>query len=465
MKYQTCALLLAALAGSGAATPLARRHASLKPREVPQEHSHNFILDLVRTSLNKNNPRNIQDPVFALLGNDAAAAGAGDVTDLDCLQQVVADQAFTNAKADGDTSGMAGALMFRAIEHNSKTVGGTSADCTETPANPEIAALSQHQDPASADAANVNRAITLELARQLAGIGADPLLALDTGTFAPGSTSDTTGAGNSCDNEDDEPGCIYSQRSLVLDATPEEISSVVAGVSQTFTGTGVLSATQISFSGLPVGSGTVQLADIATTAAATTAAAAAAAAVTAAASQTCAVLTTTVAAAQASASLALGTPLSRRSAFSPRAAADFGSCSDPAIVFAAGLDGRTESAFEPANLDDFNHGSADNIGIIAGFICGQLGTACSASSDAVASCSSASAAAVATTQNQAAADAFNAAIGVSGGDAAVAATTAAAAVTASTDDDGCDTATTTVAAVTAAATSVSSVVMTVTMCI
>ena len=48
-------------------------------REVPQEHSHEPILTKVRTSLNLNNPDKIVDPVFALLGNAAAAAGAGDI--------------------------------------------------------------------------------------------------------------------------------------------------------------------------------------------------------------------------------------------------------------------------------------------------------------------------------------------------------------------------------------------------
>ena len=38
-------------------------------REVPQEHSHNAILAVVRTSLNTNNPAAIKDPVFGLLGN------------------------------------------------------------------------------------------------------------------------------------------------------------------------------------------------------------------------------------------------------------------------------------------------------------------------------------------------------------------------------------------------------------
>lgn len=62
-----------------------------------------------------NNVEKVQDTVFALLGNAAAAAGAGDVGDLDCLQQHVADQAFTNAKAAGDVEGMTNALIFRAL--------------------------------------------------------------------------------------------------------------------------------------------------------------------------------------------------------------------------------------------------------------------------------------------------------------------------------------------------------------
>ena len=85
------------------------------------EHSHEPILTSVRTSLNLNNPNAIVDPVFALLGNAAAAQGAGKITvsysvyrhrdsrltvysvqNLDCLQQAVADQAFTNAKAKSD---------------------------------------------------------------------------------------------------------------------------------------------------------------------------------------------------------------------------------------------------------------------------------------------------------------------------------------------------------------------------
>lgn len=204
--------------------------AMLRGREVPQEHSHNRFLDGVRVNLNLNNPAKIQDPVFGLLGNAAAAAGAGSITNLDCLHQATADQAFTNAKAAGNVTGQADALMYAALERNTGGVGVKSVICTETAVNPEIAAIQQHQDPASAGAAATNKAIVLELAKQLASIGADPQEALLSGTFAPGSTSDTTGKGNSCDTANDEPGCIFSQNLLVDDATAAEISAAVAGI-------------------------------------------------------------------------------------------------------------------------------------------------------------------------------------------------------------------------------------------
>ena len=74
----------------------------------------------------------------------------------------------------------------------------------------------------------------------------------------------------------------------------------------------------------------------------------------------------------------------------------FGTCTDPSIVFETGLDGRDSAAFIASNQDDFNHGSALGVGIIAGFICQRLSDSCKASADVVASCTSASAAAVAT---------------------------------------------------------------------
>src|SRR5258708_29726876 len=84
------------------------------------------------------------------------------------------------------------------------TVGIKSTLCTSMrPFNPEIAALEQHQDPASGGAANHNRAVVLELARQISLIGGNVTLATDADTFAPGTPGDPT-QGNTCD----EPNCI-----------------------------------------------------------------------------------------------------------------------------------------------------------------------------------------------------------------------------------------------------------------
>lgn len=88
---------------------------------------------------------------------------------------------------------------------------------------------------------------------------------------------------------------------------------------------------------------------------------------------------------------------------------DFGSCSDPSIQFATGLDGRTEATFGPAG--DFDHGSALNVDIITSFICGQLASRCGADVAAVEACEDGAADASAL-EGQAAADAFNAALGL-----------------------------------------------------
>ena len=146
------------------------------------------------------------------------------------MQQAVADQAFTNAKAAGDVDAMVNALLFRAIERNTGKVGLASALCTETAKNPEIAAITQHQDPASPNAAATNKAIVLELAKQIASVGGNPLDALKSGTFAPGDLNDSTGKGNSCDDANDPNGCIFTQNLLVEDATEDEINQAVAGV-------------------------------------------------------------------------------------------------------------------------------------------------------------------------------------------------------------------------------------------
>ncbi|KAI0059544.1 hypothetical protein BV25DRAFT_1051069 [Artomyces pyxidatus] len=200
-------------------------------REVPQEHSHQAILDSVQKTLSKNNPNQLK-VVSALLGNKAAIRGVGKTTDPDCLQQNVADQAFTNAKAAKDVQGMVDALTFRALERNTPKVGAPSNKCTSTKAvNPEIAAIQQHQDPASPNAAAINKASTLALAKQIKAVGGNPQDAVKAGTFAPGNDDDHTEAGNSCSDANDKAGCIFTKKLLVPDATPAEIDAAVGGSS------------------------------------------------------------------------------------------------------------------------------------------------------------------------------------------------------------------------------------------
>ncbi|OCL06606.1 hypothetical protein AOQ84DRAFT_390066, partial [Glonium stellatum] len=230
MKQQIL-ISLPLLLSAAYARPSAPREGLIK-REVPQEHSHNSFIATVNANLKTNNPANIQDAVFGLLGDAAASKGQGDITDTDCLQQATADQAFTNAKAAGDVAGMTAALIYRALERNTGKVGLASVPCTSIQAvNPEIQAIQQHQDPASSGAAATNKGIVLELAKQIAQVGGDPQDALKSGTFAPGNLDDNTGAGNTCDVADDEVGCIISQNLLVEDATADEINTAVQGIS------------------------------------------------------------------------------------------------------------------------------------------------------------------------------------------------------------------------------------------
>ncbi|KAK5062726.1 hypothetical protein LTR84_004800 [Exophiala bonariae] len=383
-----------------------RWNAKLNRREVPQEHSHEIFLVIVNEMLQKNNPDNIQDAVFGLLGNAAASAGQGKITDTDCLQQATADQAFTNAKAADDLDGQIASLIYRALERNTGAVGQASVLCTSIKAkNPEIAAITQHQDPASNGAAATNKAIALELAVQIASVGGDPLDALDSGTFAPGEIGDPTGAGNTCDTLDDPQGCIFTQNLIVEDATEDEVKAFVASRGAgngagAGNGGGAAATTTTAAAGggaaEPTECSVVSQEPAKTTLATTTKAAN-----TASASASASVSATTTAKATATAAPPAGGNAGKL---------DLGSCSNPTVIFAAGLDGRREkSAFAPANKDNrtgFPHGSAENIKVITDFVCQQLNDKCKAPKATVDACNTAAKAAQAAT-GQAAADAFN----------------------------------------------------------
>ena len=85
--------------------------------------------------------------------------------------------------------------------------------------------MSQYQDPASPNAASINKQIALNLAVQIASIGGNPLDAIKSGTFAPGKIGDPTAKGNSCDDANDPVGCIFTQNLLVPDVTEDEINA------------------------------------------------------------------------------------------------------------------------------------------------------------------------------------------------------------------------------------------------
>lgn len=300
------------------------------------------------------------------------------------MQQATADQAFTNAKAAGDVQGMTDALIYRALERNTGAVGQASVLCTAIKAkNPEIAAITQHQDPASTGAAATNKAIVLELAKQIVSIGGNAQDALLSGTFAPGTIGDPTAAGNTCDDANDAVGCIFSQNLIVDDATAEEIDAAVGGVAASAVATATDNA-----AATVTDNSVASVTDAACTVAATSNAAVA-------------VSETVNAAPVASATAA---PVASTSSL------DLGSCTDPTIVFGAGFDGRKEDSFEPSDTTTFTHGSALNIKVISDFICQQLDTKCKASAAALAACATGQTAAAAQT-GQAAADAFNEALG------------------------------------------------------
>jgi hypothetical protein len=60
---------------------VAARPTALVTREVPQEHAHENIIRVVNTNLQLDNPDNIQDSIFGLLGAAAGIKGAGNIAD------------------------------------------------------------------------------------------------------------------------------------------------------------------------------------------------------------------------------------------------------------------------------------------------------------------------------------------------------------------------------------------------
>ena len=68
---------------------------------------------------------------------------------------------------------------------------------------------------------------------------------------------------------------------------------------------------------------------------------------------------------------------------------DFGSCSNPGIIYGFGFDSQSRYAFEPVNLTQFPHNSSLDIATIESYICNHLATVCGASTQAQSACQNA----------------------------------------------------------------------------
>lgn len=242
---------------------------------------------------------------------------------------------------------MTDALLFRAIERNTGSVGLESVLCESIVAvNPEIAAITQHQDAAAEGAQELNKEIAAELARQIAAIGGDPLRANEASTFAPGELGDPTANGGGCNDENDLAGCINSLGLRVDDLSEEEILAAI----------GVLGEDDFAVED--------DFVDIVN---------------------------------------------DNDNNDDVNQVVNIQIC-NAAIVFGSTSDGRQEDAFEPADLSLFPHGSALNIAVISNFICSQMVNKCNVAASAISLCEEAAAAAQGLAA-QAAADAFNAILG------------------------------------------------------
>lgn len=205
--------------------------------ETPQHISHEKLIVpirdvLTRAGIVKNKaavkpppPARFPDPFFSILGDEKANEFSADGNGK-CLQQDLADAAMTIAKSRGDKKLMGDAILFRAIERNTPAVGQASKLCDHVPVNRELENVLQHQDPSSPGAAEHNKKVELEVAHQLSKLGLDPMLALETATFAP-SKDPSQGRGNTCNEEN----CAFQVAGKLRPiATREEILKAAAAV-------------------------------------------------------------------------------------------------------------------------------------------------------------------------------------------------------------------------------------------
>ncbi|KAI8815616.1 uncharacterized protein EV422DRAFT_349639 [Fimicolochytrium jonesii] len=393
----------AVLAVAASAAP-----ASLTRREVPQEHSHDLIVNAVRQIFIKDT-QGFPDPIFALLGNAAAlsALTPTTVTDKDPnnLQLHIADITITNCKKTTpvDPLCIARAVQFRALERNTPGVGTKSGAATAKPVNKELDEISQHQDPASDGAGQVNKEVEIAVARTLAGLGIEKGiavgLALETATFAAGNRADSTGKGNVCDTNGSLDGQINVKLgkdtvdpvtgSLVKAGTIDCITAADLGQDPNNRSKRVPATTrqqlldaigggtngnQNQNQNSNTGNDTKQNPKPNENENKNQGQNGQAQTVT---------VTATVTATATVCPAATPAPSGPQPAPTPAAPApakiDLGTCTDaPTIAFGPSFDGRRENSFQPVNLRTFTHGSALNIDVIASFICDRLGDKCQA---------------------------------------------------------------------------------------
>lgn len=139
--------------------------------------AHERVIRSVQASLTLDNPDQFTDAVFALLGDATAAEGDSPNNPVggECMQLAIADRALTNALAADDIDAATDAMIYRALERNSGSVGAMSTPCTSfTPTNAALGNFEQHQDPAAEGAQAINQESTLGLAVEIANIGGDP---------------------------------------------------------------------------------------------------------------------------------------------------------------------------------------------------------------------------------------------------------------------------------------------------
>ncbi len=197
--YTSVLYLAAAIVAINAAPQ--PNYSRLFKRQVPQEHSHDKTITNDFRDKCFVERGTLPDPIFGLLGDKAANEKHNG--DGKCLQQDIADFVITNAKAkmtgEEQTNCIALAIMYRSLERNTNTVGQKSTICDRAPKNPELATITQHQDPAAEGQPKINQDVELAVAAALAKIGVKDFVdkAKLTATFPPGKQATDRGPKNS----------------------------------------------------------------------------------------------------------------------------------------------------------------------------------------------------------------------------------------------------------------------------